>query len=177
MKYVDILKQDAEGAYHAAAGLFKLVDQGALDWKPETGKNWMNVGQLLKHCSEACGSTVQGFVTGDWGQPAGEEIGDVPPEAAMLPAEKMATVKSVDEALKLLEEDKKLAFEMFEKAGEDRLINEKSSPPWGGPERTLFQHCHEMIGHLAQHKAQLFYYLKLQGKDVNTMHLWAGGTE
>ena len=29
-----------------------------------------------------------------------------------------------------------------------------------------------MIGHLTQHKAQLFYYLKLQGKPVNTMHLW-----
>ena len=25
------------------------------------------------------------------------------------------------------------------------------------------------------HKAQLFYYLKLQGKDVNTMNLWIGG--
>ena len=29
-----------------------------------------------------------------------------------------------------------------------------------------------MAEHLAQHKAQLFYYLKLQGKDVNTMHLY-----
>jgi len=29
-----------------------------------------------------------------------------------------------------------------------------------------------MIGHLATHKAQLFYYLKLQGKPVNTGHLW-----
>jgi hypothetical protein len=29
-----------------------------------------------------------------------------------------------------------------------------------------------MIQHLAQHKGQLFYYLKLQGKPVNTAHLW-----
>ena len=29
-----------------------------------------------------------------------------------------------------------------------------------------------MVEHLATHKAQLFYYLKLQGKDVDTMHLW-----
>jgi hypothetical protein len=29
-----------------------------------------------------------------------------------------------------------------------------------------------MIGHLAQHKAQLFYYLKLQGKPVHTGHLY-----
>ncbi|MBZ0136388.1 MAG: DinB family protein [Planctomycetes bacterium] len=175
MKYVDILKQDAEGAYHAAAGLFKLVDEGALDWKPETGKNWMNVGQLLKHCSEACGSTVKGFVTGDWGFPTDAPPEDTPADAMMPPAESMATVNSVEEALKLLEADKKLAFEMFEKAGEERLITQKSAPPWGGPERTLYQHCHEMIGHLAQHKGQLFYYLKLQGKDVNTMHLWGAG--
>jgi hypothetical protein len=26
--------------------------------------------------------------------------------------------------------------------------------------------------HLAQHKGQLFYYLKLQGKPVNTTDLW-----
>ena len=32
-----------------------------------------------------------------------------------------------------------------------------------------------MIWHLGQHKAQLFYYLKLQGKNVNTMNLWIGG--
>jgi hypothetical protein len=28
------------------------------------------------------------------------------------------------------------------------------------------------IHHLQQHKGQLFYYLKLQGKPVNTEHLW-----
>ena len=168
MGYIDILKQDAEAAYNAATGLFKMVDENGLDWNPSTGNNWLNVGQLLKHCSEACGTTVKGFVTGDWGFPT-----DVPPEEAKQPtAESMATVSNIEEALKLLEEDKKLAFEMFDKAGEERLINERSAPPWGGPERTLFQHCHEMIGHLQQHKGQLFYYLKLQGKDVNTMHLW-----
>jgi len=171
MKYADILKQDAEGAYHAAAGLFKLVDESALDWKPESGTNWMTVGQLMKHTAEACGSTVKGFVTGDWGFPTA-----IPPEEATMPtADSMKAVSSIEEALKLLEEDRKLAFEMFDKAGEDRLINERSAPPWGGPERTLFQHCHEMIVHLMQHKGQLFYYLKLQGKDINTMHLWAGG--
>jgi hypothetical protein len=29
-----------------------------------------------------------------------------------------------------------------------------------------------MVEHLAQHKGQLFYYFKLQGKPVNTGHLW-----
>jgi hypothetical protein len=171
MKLVELLKQDAEGVYRAAEGLFKLVDNKNLDWKPETGKNWMTVGQLLHHASTACGGVVKGFVTGDWSPPPG----DAPPDDMMPSAEKMPSVKSVDEALKRLAADKKLAMEMFEKAGEKRLDTERSAPPWGGPERSLFQHCHEMIWHLGQHKGQLFYYLKLQGKDVNTMHLWMGG--
>lgn len=29
----------------------------------------------------------------------------------------------------------------------------------------------QTVGHLTQHKSQLFYYLKLQGRPVNTMHL------
>jgi hypothetical protein len=29
-----------------------------------------------------------------------------------------------------------------------------------------------MVQHLDSHKSQLFYYLKLMGRDVNTMNLW-----
>jgi hypothetical protein len=173
MKLSEILKQDAEGVYRATEGLFKMVDD--LEWKPATGKNWMTTGQLLMHCTDACGANVRGFVTGEWGMPADTPQGDTPPESMLPSAEKMPALRSVDEALKRLAEDNALAMKMFGQAGEDRLANERSSAPWGGPERTLFQHCNEMIWHLGQHKGQLFYYLKLQGKDVNTMHLWMGG--
>jgi hypothetical protein len=30
----------------------------------------------------------------------------------------------------------------------------------------------QMVQHLDRHKGQLFYYLKLQGKPVNTADLW-----
>ena len=30
----------------------------------------------------------------------------------------------------------------------------------------------QMVDHLKQHKGQLFYYLKLQGKPVSTTDLW-----
>jgi len=53
-----------------------------------------------------------------------------------------------------------------------RIDRPSGFSPWGGPEVTLFQHLYHMIGHLGQHKAQLFYYLKLMGKDVNTGDLW-----
>jgi hypothetical protein len=52
--------------------------------------------------------------------------------------------------------------------------NWMSTAPWGGPEVTLFQPFTSMMWHLGRHKGQLFYYLKLQGKNVNTMHLWGG---
>lgn len=171
----EILEQDASGVYRTAEGLFRLVDDSELGWKPATGSNWMTVGQLLKHCTEACGKTVQGFVTEDWGMPAGSSPEDLPPEEIIPGAESLPSASSVAEALRLLAEDRTLAMKLFSEVSEDRLLNERSAPPWGGPERTLYQHLNEMIWHLGQHKGQLFYYLKLQGKDVNSMNLWMGG--
>jgi hypothetical protein len=37
---------------------------------------------------------------------------------------------------------------------------------------TLGPRLAQMVDHLVLHKAQLFYYLKLQGKPVHTGHLW-----
>ena len=171
----EILKEDAEDVYRTTEGLFRLVDEAALDWKPSTGTNWMTTGQLLRHCTDACGMTVKGFVTGDWEMPMSPD--DIPPDEMMPTAEKMPSIGSVDEAIRLLAEDKATAMQLFAEVSEDRLADERSAPPWGGRERSLFQHLNAMIGHLGQHKGQLFYYLKLQGKPVNTMHLWMGGGE
>jgi len=168
----DLLKQEVEGMYHATEGLLKQVDNDKLNWKPATGKNWMTVGQLLHHQTNACGFCVKGFVTGDWGLPPGQKMSDLPPDAMMPPAEKMPSVKSVDEARKLLAEDKNNALKFITEAGEQNLLGKTLSAPWGGPPMTLFQHIDHMINHLGQHKNQLFYYLKLQGKDVNTMHMF-----
>jgi len=132
MTLTDILRQEAEHTYAVTENLFKLVEPSELNWKPETGSNWMTVGQVLMHCTNACGTGIKGFVTGDWG----------------------------------------VALSYVAEAGEESLLGKKSAAPWGGPEVTLFQHLYHMIGHLGQHKGQLFYYLKLLGKDVNTSHLW-----
>jgi len=37
---------------------------------------------------------------------------------------------------------------------------------------SLFEHLLHMIAHTSQHKGQLFYYLKLMGKEGNTSDLW-----
>ncbi len=171
----EILREDAQSVYRTTAALMRLVDGDMLDWKPSTGSNWMTTGQLLKHLTEACGAVVRSFVTGDWGIAEGTDVSEMPGEEMLPSAEAMGSVSSVEEALKLLAEDEATAIEMFAEVSSERLVNERSTAPWGGPELSLFQHCNGMIWHLAQHKGQLFYYLKLQGKPVNTMHLWMGG--
>lgn len=172
MTLTDLLKQEAEAMYAVTETLFKEVDSAALGWKPPTGKNWMTTGQLLLHCSSACGSGIKGFVSGDWGFPEGMDMSDMPADAMMPSAEKMPAAESVEAALGALAEDKAVAMRYLAEAGEENLLTQRSAAPWGGPEVTLFQHLYQMIGHLGQHKGQLFYYLKLQGKDVNTQHLW-----
>jgi uncharacterized damage-inducible protein DinB len=89
------------------------------------------------------------------------------PPAAALPS-----VKSVEEALKLLAKDRDLALSCIAEAGEEELLARRFAAPWGGPEFSLFQHLLHVIAHLAQHKGQLFYYLKLIGRDLDTSDLW-----
>lgn len=174
MKLSEILAQDAEAMYAVTDALFGLVDD--LEWKPPSGENWMTTGQLLRHCAEACGKPMQWFIAGDMGAADGSESAESGAEPPQLPkAEDLPTVDSVEAARRLLAEDRALCLDGLSGLTDDRLANERSAPPWGGPERTLFQHLNEMIWHLGQHKGQLFYYLKLQGKPVNTMHLWMGG--
>ena len=173
MQWTDLLTRRMEYSYGVADNLLAMVDDSDLDWKPETGKNWMTVGQLMMHMTNACGYCCRGFATGDWGLPEGVEMTDLPEDEMLPSAEKMPTVESVAIARKALAEDRNLGLAMVSEAGEDRLENEMSSAPWApGMDKSLGAHMLDMCEHLDSHKAQLFYYLKLMGRDVNTMHLW-----
>jgi uncharacterized damage-inducible protein DinB len=172
MALLEILRQEAELTYGVTEALIRRVDLATLNWKPTTGENWMTVSQLLKHCTEACGAGIRAFLTGDWGLPEGVRFEDLPPEEILPPASKLPAVTGVDEALRLLAEDRRGALEALESANEADLIASRRPAPWGGPELTLFQHLLSMITHLRQHKGQLFYYLKLLGHDVRTPDLW-----
>ncbi len=161
------LLEQATTTYDLTGRLFARVADGDLPWRPATGRNWMTVGQLLLHCARyGCGLAVVGFVTGDWGEASPESAEHVP-AAGELPS-----VTSVAEAVELLAEDRRLTLECLGALDERALALPAPAPPWGGPERTLFQQLELMIAHLAQHKGQLFYYLKLMGRDVNTADLW-----
>lgn len=150
------------------------VDPDGLEWKPASGCNWMTVGQLLMHITGSCGAACRGFATGDWGLPPGVKMEDIPPEEMLSPAEKLPSIESVEKARKLLAEDKTIALQTIDEAGEGNLSNKVMAAPWApGIEYALGRHLLLMVRHLDTHKAQLFYYLKLQGKPVNTMDLWA----
>ncbi len=149
-----------------------MVDEGQLEWKPPSGDNWMTTGQLLRHMTDACGKAMKGFLTGDWGLPEGMEISQLSPEDMLPPAGKMPSIGSVAEAIKLLDKDKQLALQMVEQAGEEKLNNQTAPAPWDPTEMILGERFSQMVLHLFLHKAQLFYYLKLQEKPVTTSHLW-----
>jgi uncharacterized damage-inducible protein DinB len=168
MAWTDLLKAEMNATYRAADGLMALCDDSMLGWKPSTGSNWMTVGQLLKHVTDACGACCKGFVTGDWGMPA-----DASPDEMLPTAEKMGAVSSVAEARKLLAADKRTALAMVKKVGERGLATKKAVAPWDPKHPApLGVHFLHMVQHLATHKAQLFYYLKLMGKPVHTGNLW-----
>jgi uncharacterized damage-inducible protein DinB len=169
----DVLLKEAEETYLITEKLFRRVADDELSWKPATGKNWMTVGQLMMHCASfGCGKAIQGFVKGDWGLPAGVRLEDLGVENHVPSTAALPSVESVEHALRLLEEDRNLALRCIAEVDEGELLGKAFTAPWGGPKLQLFHHLLRMVAHLAQHKGQLFYYLKLMGKEVNTKDLW-----
>jgi uncharacterized damage-inducible protein DinB len=169
MNWTELIKSEIETTYSVTESLIDLVDEDHLDWKPPQGSNWMTVGQLLRHLTDACGSAMRGFVTGDWGMP---EEGEMTADEMLPPAEKLPTLGSPGEAKALLAQDKQLALEMLAQCSEEQLTNELVTAPWNPNPMILGYRLLQMVEHLDKHKGQLFYYLKLQGKPVNTGDLW-----
>ena len=155
MKWTELLRSEMDKNYAATRGLMQLAEGENLSWKPSQGSNWMTLGELLQHCTIACGWCCDAFLTGKWD----------PPKSGFKP------VKSAGEAIKLLDTDRKLALKCVDKAGEARLEEEIVQAPWG-TETTLGVQFLDMAQHLNIHKAQLFYYLKMLGKPVHTGNMW-----
>lgn len=170
MDWDALLRSELEDAYRAADALIARVEDDQLGWEPATGQNWMTTGQLLEHTATACGAVFRAFVTGDWRQPDGSSLTEMPPEEMLPPADKMPAAGSVEAARQALAEDKQTALAMLEAAA--GRMDEPTTAPWDPTPRPLGQQLLKMVNHLNQHKAQLFYYLKLQGQPVNTMHLY-----
>lgn len=166
MNWKELLEAEIENTFAVTDRLLTLAGDSDLAWKPSAGTNWMTTGQLLMHLGMACGAPMRGFVTGDWGLPEDAEMGDQPP------AEKLPAAGSVAEARRLLSEDKGVALAALAASSEDDLAVKRAPAPWDPTEMVLGYRLLQMVDHLKQHKGQLFYYLKLQGKPVSTPDLW-----
>ena len=162
MGWKDILQTQVDDVYRAAEGLLDLVSDTELDWKPSNGENWMTTGQLIEHMADACGAMIKGFVSGEWNFP------DEMPESV----EGFPAIASVSEGEGKLAADKKVALDTIAGLSEQDLTDRMVQAPWAKTSYPLGYQLSQMISHLELHKAQLFYYLKLQGKPVHTGHLW-----
>jgi uncharacterized damage-inducible protein DinB len=173
MNWKTLLNDELESLYSVTDGLVAKVDDESLDWKPATGENWMTTGQLLMHLVWGNGPGFKGFVTGDWGLPEGVSFEDMDPDDMLPAADAMPAVESVAQAREKLAADKVLAFEVLEGLTEEDLATREIAAPWNpGETFALGRHLLHSIRHSLQHKGQLFYYLKLQGKKVDTSDLW-----
>ncbi|ACF12946.1 conserved hypothetical protein [Chloroherpeton thalassium ATCC 35110] len=171
MNWRELISAEAAPAYKATERLLGHVDENALNWKPNSGENWMTVGQLLFHLSRSCGAGCRGLVTGDWGLPENVDPSKMKGHA-IASAERLASVQNVEEAKKLLAEDKSLMYEMLEKCTDQALDTKLLTAPWHPVPMLLGYRMLQCVEHLVQHKGQLFYYLKLQGKPMHTGMLW-----
>ena len=77
-----------------------------------------------------------------------------------------------EKAKKLLAEDKEVALATLREVSDEDLAGKPTPAPWDPTTMILGHRLLQMVNHLQSHKGQLFYYLKLQGKPVNTGHLW-----
>ena len=160
MSWTDLIKSEMDHAFRATEGLMDLVDDDGMAWTPATGENWMSMGALLRHLTNACGWCSEQFVNDSWAEAMGGGGMDESP------------VATAAEAKAALSEDRLRGHAAVDKAGEDALVSRMTPAPWDPTPRPLGQQILQMVTHLQQHKGQLFYYLKLQGKPVNTFTMW-----
>jgi len=166
MDWRELLEAEIRNTYDVTDRLLGRLDDHDLQWKPTSGGDWMTMGQLLMHLGTACGAPMRGFVTGDWGLPEGADISELPP------AHKVPAAAGVAEAKRLLCEDRRVAVEALNMCRDEDLANKPTPAPWDPTPLVLGHRLLQMVEHLKQHKGQLFYYLKLQGKSVSTPDLW-----
>jgi len=152
----------AESIYRPSAKLISLAPANKLDWKPAQG-NYMTLGQLLHHLAMCPGTFV-----------AAANNAFPPAEAFQkFVEEDLKSTKAPDVAGRELSRGWDEARAALSRVGDADFLGKTVAVPWGPP-MPLWRTCLGMAEHWANHKYQLFFYLKLLGLPVNTMTLYAG---
>lgn len=172
MKWMELLTDEIVYSYSVTDHLMSLVRNDELDWKPDHGSNWMSMGQLLMHMTDACGSTFKGLISGSWDIREEYAVNELDIQQIFPPADMLPSVNSIADARRLLSEDRKLALKSLKKCTEEDLSGKYAPAPWTRHPMILGQRLLHMLFHLNQHKDQLYYYLKLTGRSVSTCNLY-----
>jgi hypothetical protein len=149
-------------AYRPGEKLIGMVPADKLGWRP--GPKFMNLGQVICHLSDGMGEIFRMLVTNQW--PSMEEM-----EAGMK-LENMPSC-SVAEALKKLNNDKKILREALDGVSEEDFAGKVVTVPWGMKSK-MERMAISFLEHFTNHKMQLFTYLKLLDLPVNTDTLYFG---
>jgi hypothetical protein len=153
----------AESIYRPSAKLISLAPAGKLDWKPAQG-NYMSLGQLLHHVATCPGAFVSAV---NDAFPPGEAF-------RKFVEEDLKNTKTPDIAGRELSRGWDEARAALNGVRDADFQSRTVKVPWGPP-IPLWRVCLAMAEHWANHKYQLFFYLKLLGQPVNTMTLYMGG--
>jgi len=146
--------------YKPAQMLIGMVPADKLNWKP--GLTFMSTGQLVCHLSEGIGGGLEMLLASNW-----------PSMIEMEEGMKLENLPSCDprEALDKLEKDKKVLRQVLDGLSEEHFTNKVVSVPWGWNAK-MERMAINFLVHFANHKMQLFTYLKLLGLPVNTETLY-----
>ncbi|MBI4641582.1 MAG: DinB family protein [Candidatus Tectomicrobia bacterium] len=121
------------------------------DWKP--GENFMSLGDLLNHLSGINRAIIRSVKGPDAVPPVGPD--------------KAVTAQA---AISRMEEGFAAAIKVLDELPESDYLNkEVETQIYKGP---LYGMLSRIVEHQTNHKMQLFFYLKLLGKPVNTQTLY-----
>lgn len=162
------LAQYTEKVYKATDGLMRMAPEDKMGWRPSETGDWMSMGQLLHHLTDATGMGMNGFITGEWPE--------MPEGAVVLPGvEQMPSVSSIAEACEKLDTDRRLAAKLFAQLSEEDFRNRMVAAPWLPTPLPLCTQLLLMVEHQISHKTMLFMYLKMLGLEVDTGSLYGMG--
>jgi hypothetical protein len=164
-----------KGIVKATRGLVAKAAGQKLDWRPEP--SFLILGAVLHHVSTAVGSSLRDVMNEAWEfRPAGGGGASVVggEGSGLPPADAFPTVKSVQEALDLIDADWKVFEECFARVDERTFNGQVCKIPWMAPGTTIKEYLLLTVEHLSNHRMQLFMYLRLLGVKVGTGELYGG---
>jgi uncharacterized damage-inducible protein DinB len=151
----------------ATRGLMAKTPADKLDWRPDA--SFLTTGAVLRHLAEGFGAGLSAVADNGWAYRI--EGGG----SGLPPADAFPTVKSVTEALDMIDADWKLFEKKLDALDDAAFAGQVVKIPWMAPGVTLQEYMLHTTEHISNHRMQLFVYLRLLGVKVDTGTLYGAG--